>query len=61
VTVHNLNDYRATFPGRGVIKCQGCGQPTTDHRVATRCPKLSYIDRLLTGSAASDSRIVEAR
>jgi len=61
VTVHSLNDYRATFPGLGLIKCQGCGRPTIEHRVAARCPKLAYIDRLHTGSAASDSRIVEAR
>jgi len=61
VTVHNLNAHRNTYPGLGVIKCQGCGRPTIEHRVATRCPKLAYIDRLLTGNAASDSRIVEAR
>jgi len=61
VTVHSLNDYRATYPGRGVIKCQGCGKPTTDHPVASRCQKLAYIDRLLTGTPSSDSRIMEAR
>jgi len=61
MTVHNLNARRNTYPGLGVIKCQGCGKPTTDHPVATRCPRLAYIDRLLTGTPSSDSRIMEAR